>query len=79
MFNKISFIYHHIYFENSNRLRDYFNVYVQMKELVKKLMALIVKLKVSLQILFSPVTSNGNAMENFLDHHGGMKIKLAQN
>jgi hypothetical protein len=50
-----------------------------MKELVKKLMALIVKLKVSLQILFSPVTSNGNAMENFLDHHGGMKIKLAQN
>jgi hypothetical protein len=32
-----------------------------MKELVKKLMALIVKLKVSLQILFSPVTSNGNA------------------
>ena len=41
-------------------------------------MALIVKQKVPLQILFSLVTSNGNAMENFLDHHGGMKIKLAQ-
>jgi hypothetical protein len=32
LFNKISFIYHHIYFENSNRLRDYFNVYVQMSK-----------------------------------------------
>lgn len=43
MFNKISPIYCHKYCKWNNRWRDYVNVYVQMRKLVKKLTRSIIK------------------------------------